>query len=73
MDLKHRPLPEGKEIRVCVDFDFRNLNEACPTDDFPLPVGRKISHFFFFLKDTLNLSLRVALVDRINILRIYLL
>ena len=25
MDLKHRPLPEGKEIRVCVDFSFRNL------------------------------------------------
>ena len=24
------------QIRVCVDF--RNLNEACPKDDFPLPI-----------------------------------
>ena len=27
---------KSDQIRVCVDF--RNLNEACPKDDFPLPI-----------------------------------
>ena len=28
------PKPNGK-VRVCVDY--RDLNKACPKDDFPLP------------------------------------
>jgi hypothetical protein len=27
---------KNRQIRICVDF--RNLNKACPKDDFPLPV-----------------------------------
>ena len=30
----HVPKKEGK-VRMCVDF--RDLNKACPKDDFPLP------------------------------------
>ena len=26
------------QLRICVDF--RDLNEACPKDDFPLPVTK---------------------------------
>ena len=30
----HVPKKDGK-VRMCVDF--RDLNKACPKDDFPLP------------------------------------
>jgi hypothetical protein len=26
----------NKQVRICVDF--RDLNKACPKDDFPIPI-----------------------------------
>ncbi|KAL0282982.1 UNVERIFIED_CONTAM: Transposon Tf2-12 polyprotein [Sesamum angustifolium] len=38
LDLKHRPCKKKNgQIRVYVDF--RDLNNACPKDDFPLPIA----------------------------------
>ena len=32
-------VPVGRENRqLCISVDFRDLNDACPKDDFPLPV-----------------------------------
>lgn len=32
---QYRVSKEDGRVRVCIDF--RNLNKACPKDDFPLP------------------------------------
>ncbi|KAL0401549.1 UNVERIFIED_CONTAM: Transposon Tf2-12 polyprotein [Sesamum latifolium] len=38
LDPKHCPVrKKNGQIRVCVDF--RDLNNACPKDDFPLPIA----------------------------------
>ncbi|KAK4406411.1 Retrovirus-related Pol polyprotein from transposon gypsy [Sesamum angolense] len=38
LDPKHRPCKKKNgQIRVCVDL--RDLNNACPKDDFPLPIA----------------------------------
>ena len=47
-NVMHVPKKDGK-VRMCVDF--RDLNKACPKDDFPLP------HMYVFVDNTADSTL----------------